>query len=319
MRLTATSVLIVVALAACSGSGPVTGPAVVRAHGTPVVSSSLSPSGTVLGDGFTVPPGASLIGPELPDSLYTGYPGLTATRRWTALLFVTGNAASVTRDLLRQAAEQGLKVTSAIPGQDPAVCRRTRWAQTNTQRPRGLLCSAGAVSDAAVRPSLYRRMLRIAARQGSCASCTHPVAASLAVVSYSTVDTDPVAVPRSATYLPRSLPISPTTGALELPRPGDILHLAKGVDLRVVRGGVPLSPPANRALVLMRVERGERALERYRREALERKPMGIRNTTEVRDGWRVHRLAVDDGSDAFVEYELFQRAGSADYLRVSVH
>lgn len=312
-------VLIVIALAACSGSGPVTGPAVVRAHGTPVVSSSLSPPGTVLGDGFRVPPGASLIGAALPDSVYTGYPGLTATRRWTALLLVTGNAASVTRDLLRQAAEQGLQVRSAIPGKAPAVCRSTRQAQTNTHRPRGLLCSTGAVSVATVRSSLYRRMLGIAARQGSCPSCTHPVAASLAVVSYSTFDADPVTLPRSATDLPRSLPISPTTGALELPRPGDILHLAKGVDLRVVRGGVPLSPPANRALVLMRVDDGERVLERYRRQALEKKPMGIRNTTEFRDGWRVHHFAVDDGSDAFVEYELFQRARSADYIRVSVH
>gem|GEM_PF-4345775 len=324
-------IVLVMTAAACSGGGA-GAPTVVRAHGTPAVAASLSGAGTRLGDGFFVPRGASLVGAPLPDSLETGYPGLRAVRRWSARLFITGNAQAVTNDLLRQAARKGLGADPAAFNPAGTGCRDTglppiaRGAVypllSRTRRPLGIRCSVRAVSPEMVASyPLPRRSLAIDARQGKCAACAAPISASLATVSYS--DFDPSAVDPTVTT-PRAtpeLPIVATTTSLKLPTPGDIIHLPSRVDVRIVVGSHPLTPPSSGSNIwLMRVDHGERELDAYRRETLRRPRSweGTRETRELRDGWNVHTFAADAPEDG-VEYELFQRAGHPKYLRLTIH
>ena len=111
---TTLGIALVTVLAACSGSGTAGGGspsnAVNRDHGIPIRASEVHGPGTRLGDGFSVPRGAVLAGPVLPENpVRSADGGAPAIRRaWTAVLGVDAAPREVAERLLAQAKAAGL-------------------------------------------------------------------------------------------------------------------------------------------------------------------------------------------------------------------
>lgn len=89
---------------------------------------------------------------------------------------------------------------------------------------------------------------------------------------------------------------------------------SKSVDVRVVTGSQPLTPPGYVG-VLMRVGRGERIIAAYER-AMKQRGLEMGASREIRDGWNVHTVTGTNDDHGF-KYEQFQRAGHPSYLRLT--
>jgi hypothetical protein len=295
IRPIAMAVLVVAcALAGCE-SAATDRAAVVRAHGTPVVADALSPPRTALGDGFSVPRGAQLVGAVLPDDPATGYPNLEWTRAWTALLLVGGDPGTVMDAFLAQAVEQGMAPFSTLT----CVDNECSSGATVPSRPVGSLDVVRSLS------------LSLSPR------------ASLLEVRYrerSDTNVEPRAAVRNPVELHRVTP-----GAVMLPRVGSRLDLDLGsASIRVQPGSRPLAPPYCDAcfggdLVVMRVEHGRRVLGRYAR-ATKRLDAWEGNSwhhAARRESWTVTTRGFGN-TDTSVVFELFEQPHGPDYLRLTL-
>jgi hypothetical protein len=289
-------------------------PKVIRAHGTPALADALSGPSTPIGDGFSVPAGASLIGTALPDSPITGYPGVEARRAWSALLLVDGDAVAVVHELMQQAAAKGMQGPESMPY---LSCVQD-------------YCQAGAaIPRIATAPGSVVRTLYIGMSPR----------ASLVTISYR--DFDPSRTATAVDPPPKEppLPRPPALRAVERPGVADRINLAppacvrldpcseaqlRRTEVRVQSGSEPLAPAFCDAcydsdVLLMRVGDGERVLDAYSAatamlDAWEGAPQ---RSTDLRDGWTV-RTAGFGNTDTSVSYELFRRDGSPQYLRLSL-
>ena len=113
----AAAVALAVAVAGCSDddSGPSASPRpttrVVEVDRIPVLEHSTSGPGTALGDGFTVPDGALLVGVPFPVDIGGQFDAeLLEDAGWQARLLVTGVPRDVIDDLARQATDAGIDV-----------------------------------------------------------------------------------------------------------------------------------------------------------------------------------------------------------------
>jgi hypothetical protein len=278
----------------------------VTAHGTPAVADALRGPGTPLGDGFSVPGGAAVVGAALPSSRQTGYPDLGATDAWGALLLVTGESRDVAKALARQGARVGLTAATAIPAEcvdavDPCTTR---------------LVAPGRVRDAFAPRELW---IHVAPN------------ASLMMLQYTGFE-PARADSRLADPAPATVRLPPEPADAQppptLPKVGDPITLdLGGGTVRVQGGSEPLTAAFchprplcfGEDMVVMRVTGGGETFDRYLRatRALDRWDREYRREPETRDGWRVrsHSFTTIDGGPT---YELFERDGAPTYLRISL-
>jgi hypothetical protein len=269
--------------------------AVVRFHGTPVVANALSSPGRPLGDGFEVPAGTQLIGAALPDDPATGYPNVSWRRAWTALLLVRGDVAAAVDALLAQAARNGLATRSSE-----------------------MSCYEYGCSIGASQPSIGRELPGVA----RALSIVLSPRASLLRVEYRNPDP-----PADAEPTPAPQPVRFERSTLEpvrLPRARNVLNLTLGSEsVRVQPGSGVLAPPFCDAcfggdFVLMRPGHGRRVLDGYARAT---RKLGAWEDTwrhvQLRGGWTVTTRGFGN-TDAGVVFELFERPGAPDYLRLTL-
>lgn len=135
---------VLILAAACSAGGPGTSSVSIdRTHAVPILAGETHPTGTPLGEGFSVPRGAVLVGPVLPVDAPISVSGVTPQSTWAATLVVDGEPLAVYDALVQQAIDHGIE---GIPWSDLGCVRGPDAAQCSGQSriaARGLLLFIG--------------------------------------------------------------------------------------------------------------------------------------------------------------------------------
>jgi hypothetical protein len=211
--------LVLLVLAGCTSDTPPS-TRVERLHGIPVLEGATRPSGTRLGNGFTVAPGSVLLGDVFPVGIGVNQGEADG---WTAHLLVTGDPREVLRHYQQEATEAGLFLNPASFSVVPPTGQRQR-VFCGEDAVEGYTCGAFAFARSGTRTRSFRLWLRRQARVAG----VPPVPQSFATLAFSTAGGGPQPTePLAEVELGPSPPPLPT-GWPPLPGPGGWIPTTPG-------------------------------------------------------------------------------------------